>query len=98
MYSYIIEGNQLVELTSKNRDKYIGKTVKLRFAAMCESKEYICNKCAGNLFARLGVENVGVACYAIMSKIKLVSMKAFHDASLKTTHMKDYGYKKIFGL
>ena len=75
MYSYIIEGNQLIELTSKNKDKYIGKTVKLRFAAMCECKEYICNKCAGNLFARLGVENVGVACYAIMSKIKLVSMK-----------------------
>ena len=98
MYSYIIEGNNLVELTSKNRDKYIGKTVKLRFAAMCECKEYICNKCAGNLFARLGVKNVGVACYAIMSKIKLISMKAFHDSSLKTSHMKDYGYKKIFGL
>lgn len=98
MYSYIIEGNNLVELTSKNRDKYIGKTVKLRFASMCESKEYICNKCAGNLFARLGIENVGVACYAIMSKIKLISMKAFHDSTISTVHMGDYGYKKIFGL
>ena len=104
MYSYIIEGNNLIELTSKNKDKYIGKTVKLRFAAMCESRDYICNKCAGNLFYRLGItnrldiENVGVACYAIMSKIKLVSMKAFHDSSIKITHMGDYGYKKIFGL
>lgn len=98
MYSYIIEGNQLIELTSKVKDKYIGKTVKLRFAGMCESKDYICNKCAGNLFARLGIENVGVASYAMMSKIKLISMKAFHDSSLKTSHMGDYGYKKIFGL
>lgn len=98
MYSYIMEGNQLIELTSKVMDKYIGKTVKLRYAGFCEEEKYICNKCAGNLFNRIGMENVGVATYAIMSKIKLVSMKAFHDSTLKTSKMADYGYKKIFGL
>lgn len=98
MYSYIIEGNSLVELTSKNKDKYLGKKVKLRYSGLCESKEYICNKCAGNLYARLGIENVGIASYAIMSKIKLMSMKAFHDSTIKTFKMSDYGYKKIFGL
>lgn len=75
MYSYIIEGNKLIELTSKVKDKYIGKTVKLRYAGFCEEPKYICNKCAGNLFARLGMENIGVASYAMMSKIKLKSMK-----------------------
>lgn len=98
IYSYMIEGKNLVELTSKNKDKYIGKVVKFRYASLCECKDYLCNKCVGNLFARIGVENIGVASYAMMSKIKLISMKAFHDSVIRTTNMKNYGYDKIFNL
>lgn len=61
MYSYAIVGNKLVEITSENRDQFIGKKVKLRFSSMCEAKNGICNACAGNLFYRLGIKNVGVA-------------------------------------
>ena len=98
MYSYVVQGNSLIEITSKNKDQFIGKTVKLRYSGFCESKEYICNKCAGNLFARLGVENVGISSYSLMSRIKVISMKAFHDSTVKTIKMSDYGYQKIFGL
>ena len=97
MYSYIIEGSRLVELTSDNRDSYIGKKVKLRYSGLCESEKGICNKCAGNLFTRLGIKNVGVASYVIPAKIKLKSMKNFHDSTVKTFDMEEYGYDKIFG-
>ena len=81
MYSYIKEGNKLVELTSENMDKYIGKTVKFRFSSLCEYKNGVkCNKCAGNAWYRLGKTNIGAATPKIPSTLKNVSMKAFHDS------------------
>lgn len=87
MYSYAIEGNKLVEITSKNRDQFIGKKVKLRYSSLCEAKEGCCNACAGNLFYRLGIRNVGAATPQIPSKLKLLSMKLFHDDQLNFTEM-----------
>lgn len=88
MYCYVIEDNgSLVEITSQNKNKFIGKTVKLRFSSMCESKNGICNKCAGNLFYRLGIRNVGASTPQIPSKLKVLSMKLFHDDQLNFTEM-----------
>lgn len=84
MYCYIIEGARLVELTSKNMDQYKGKTVKMRFSSLCKSKTGFCNHCAGNLPYRTGVENIGMALAAIPAKLKLLSMKSFHDSNVKT--------------
>lgn len=99
MYSYIVEGNKLVEITSDNMDSLIGKTVKLRFSGLCESKDGICNACAGHLFNLLGLNEVGVASYILPSKIKVRSMKAFHDATVKTIDIvKEYGLDKMFNL
>lgn len=97
MYSYIVEGDKLIELTSDNIDKYLDKTVKMRFSSLCESKNGVCNKCAGNLFYRHGITNVGVATPVIPSKLKLFSMKAFHDSTVQTIEMdpmKAFGIKK----
>ena len=87
MYNYIISGSSLVELTSKNRDKYLNKKVKLRFSSMCESKEYICSKCAGNLWYRLGIKNIGLLTAQVASKLKNISMKSFHDSVVTTAEM-----------
>ena len=97
MYSYIVEGGKLVELTSKNRDKYVGKTVRMRYSSLCENKKGICKTCAGTLFNRLDVTNVGVACYAICSSLKVKNMKSFHDSTVKVYKMGNYGYDRIFG-
>ena len=94
MYSYIIEGSKLVELTSENKSKYIGKKVKLRFSALCESKTGICNKCMGNLYYRLGTKtNIGTALTQIPSVQKNISMKAFHDS---TQSLYEMDLEKIF--
>ena len=87
MYCYIIEGDKLVELTSDNKDKYIGKTVKLRFSSLCEAKEGICSKCAGNLWYRLGFTNVGVMTPQIPSRIKNLNMKSFHNSQVNLVEM-----------
>lgn len=84
IYSYIVENGKLIELTSKNMDKYKGKTVKMRFSSLCKSKTGFCNHCAGNLFYRIGgFENIGVALALIPSILKNTSMKAFHDSTVK---------------
>lgn len=96
MYSYIIEGNSLVELTSDNRDKYINKKVKIRFASLCEYKEHdrICNICAGNLFYRAGYNNIGVSIPQVGSALKKKSLKAFHNS---TVQLHEINIMKAFG-
>lgn len=89
MYCYVINNDgSLTEITSENKDKFIGKRVKLRFSSMCESKNgTICNKCAGNLFYRLGIKNIGASTPQIPSRLKVLSMKLFHDDQLNFTEM-----------
>lgn len=88
MYSYIIDGSKLVELTSDNKDKYLGKKLKIRYSAFCESKTGICNKCMGNLYYRLGEKvNVGTSLTQIPSTQKNISMKAFHDSTQQLFEM-----------
>lgn len=98
MYSYIVDGNNTVELTSQNKNKYLNKTVKIRFSALCEAKDgHFCNKCAGNLFYRLGIENVGAATPQVPSKVKVLLMKKFHDSVINFAEMdveKAFGFKK----
>ena len=65
---------------------------------MCEAKDgIICNACAGNLFHKLGITNVGAAMPQIASKLKLIAMKAFHDSQVVMTKMdpdKAFGFDK----
>ena len=86
MYSYIVEGSKLVRLDSTNMDKYKGKTVKMRFSSLCRS-ERICNKCAGDLYYLLGVENIGTATPQLASAVKNIFMSSFHDSVEKFTQM-----------
>lgn len=103
MYSYIQEGSKLVELTRKNKDKYLNKTVKMRFSSMCEGKEHICNKCMGNMPYRLytdsvnekSITNIGCATPQLASRIKVINMKAFHESLVTFNEMDPM---KAFGI
>ena len=98
MYSNIIEGSRLVNLTPSIADKYKGKKVKFRFSGLCECETGICEACAGALFKKLGLKHVGVVSYVLMSSLKNKAMKSFHNSQVTSANMKDFGYKKIFGL
>ena len=85
MYSFFIKPNgDLEEITSDNMSKLIGKTVNMRYSSLCErSKDGgICEKCAGTLFRRAGIENAGLTSMVMMSSVKNKAMKAFHDSTL----------------
>jgi hypothetical protein len=43
----------------------------------------ICNKCAGELFYKLGIENIGLTTTKVSSTLMNKSLKKFHDVSLK---------------
>ena len=94
IYSYIVQGSSLIELTSQNASKYYGKKIKLRFAALCKN-EMTCNACAGNLYYKLGIKNVGLTLMQVPSAFKNKAMKAFHDSTVQTTEMDPM---KAFGL
>lgn len=95
MYNNIVTQNgSLIELNSQNMDKYIGKTVKMRFANLCRH-EKICNACAGNMFYKLGLSNVGLIMMQIPSAFKNKAMKAFHDSTIGVVEM---DAMKAFGL
>lgn len=79
MYNYIVDGKNIVELTSKNVNKYINTTVKFRYSSMCEmGKAKLCHKCAGNFFHRLGFNRPGLILNRLPSAVKNNSMKSFH--------------------
>ena len=90
MYSYIVEGSKLIRLDSTNKSKYEGKTVKMRYSSLCHGvgkNHAFCNKCIGDFFYIIGMENVGIASAQIQSTLKNIAMKAFHDGTLKYTTM-----------
>lgn len=96
MYSYILNNSgKLEELTSENISKYLNKKIKVRYAGFCKSKTGICNCCAGNFFLRRGNRNIGLAVAQIPTRLKLISMKSFHDSTVKTSKIDPM---KAFGL
>jgi len=81
-YRYIVEkGNKLVKLDKKTMPKYIGSLVKMRTPMHCES-EQMCNMCYGHLPYILGLKNIGLTFNAVGEKLKNLSMKSFHDATI----------------
>ena len=97
MYSFIVDGKDLVELTTETLPKYLNKTVKFRFSSLCEWHEHgkICNACIGNLFYRLGVENIGTIAPQVASTVKNRQMKGFHNSTVK---LHEIDVNKAFGI
>lgn len=83
MYCFYKNGNSYTEITTDNKDKLIGKTVMIRYAGFCKAKNgCICEKCAGTLYNRIGIENIGLGAMIMASSIKLSAMSAFHNSTL----------------
>ena len=82
LYRYIVEGGKLVLLNRSNIDRYIGKLVHMRSPLYCTSAKK-CNMCYGDKPYMVGIRNVGLTFGLIGSKFINLSMKAFHDSSIK---------------
>ena len=86
---YIMVNNRTTLLTSSNIDEYVGKTVSLRSPMYCRNPKY-CSKCTGELYHKLGIENVGLIANVIGTSMTTLSMKAFHNATVK---LKEINYE-----
>ena len=87
MYSYIFDNSgNTVLLNSKNIKNFIGKEIKWRNPMFCQSKKY-CEHCYGRLPYILGMKNVGLQYNGCAEKLKNLSLKAFHDMTVKLTSL-----------
>ena len=84
IYRYVIEGQRLVLLTSENIKSYVDKTVKIRSPLYCLNDK-LCSKCAGELFYKLGIENLGLTANKVGTTLLQLSLKASHDSTIKVT-------------
>lgn len=83
LYRYVLENNgKLTLLTEDNIDNYVDKEIRLRSPMFCKS-DHICSKCAGELFYKMGVKNVGLLNDTMAGVLMNAAMKKFHDATVK---------------
>ena len=81
---YVVTGDirNPILLTEENIDQFVDKTIRLRSPMFCKG-EHICNKCAGELFYKMGVKNAGLLNNTMAGVLMNASMKKFHDATVK---------------
>jgi hypothetical protein len=83
---YILEGGKLTLLSEKNISSYLDKEVKMRSPMLCKS-EQICSKCAGEMFYKMNMRNAGLLSTTLSGNLMNMSMKKFHDTSIKFSKM-----------
>lgn len=88
---FIKEGGKLIELTHQNIGSYIGKTVQMRSIMYCNN-DHICSKCAGSLFSKLGIKNIGTVVSNMSGSLLNLSLKSFHSSavSFDKINIEDY--------
>jgi hypothetical protein len=83
---FVIDNGKLVELTEENMAKYVGKKVKMRSPMYCLYPEgKLCNKCAGEMFYRQGITNVGLTTSSLGNHYLNLLMKSFHESVVRLT-------------
>ena len=81
-YRYIVDHGKLILLDSENLKKYDGQIVQMRTPMYCKSK-HICNKCAGELYYKLGIKNIGLTLARLSNSVMNACLKKSHDVTVK---------------
>lgn len=76
-------------ITKDNMNKFVGKKIVLRSPMTCESKHGICYACIGEIFAKLGMESIGLEAIVISSTFLTLSMKNMHGTKVSTHDIDD---------
>lgn len=82
LFCNMMEGRTLVPLTPENKDKYVGKTVKMRVATDCTA-DNPCAKCMGTRYYRLGIKNMGLTVSKMSGVFLNGKMKGSHDTTVR---------------
>lgn len=84
LYRYALINGKEIQLTSEILTKYIGKVLRIRTPLYCKGKPSVCNKCAGDFFYIMNIQNVGLTSSIPMNSSLNKSMKKMHDLTIKT--------------
>ena len=82
MYRYVLTTNGLISIEEENKEKFIGKTVKMRTPMFCigvGKTKCICNKCAGNFYYKMNKRNIGLNASRVATTMTNANMKKFHE-------------------
>jgi hypothetical protein len=90
-WRWIIEKNELLLLTPDNISQFIGKTVNCRSPLYCKS-DNLCEKCAGDLYKRLGIDKVGLSLNKLTSIFLNRLLKMMHDSTVSTSSFDPFDY------
>lgn len=83
LYQYIKVGENSYELlTNANKDRFIGKQIKMRSPMFCAG-DSICHKCMGDLPRRLGINNIGLTTGRVSNTMLAKKMKLMHVGKVK---------------
>lgn len=80
LYRYIKNGKNKTLTTLDNIDSFVGKTVDL-YSPQCCKHDAICAKCAGQVYHKLGITNVGLVATIITQSLLNFKLKSKHDLS-----------------
>lgn len=81
LYRYVLDGKNLVLVDNDNFSKFVNKTVKMRSPMFCIGDK-ICSKCAGTMFYKLGIRNIGLTTSKMGTTLVNLGMKNFHDTTV----------------
>lgn len=81
-YRYMKSGNKKVLLTEDVISNYVGRAIDIYDPIYC-CGDFVCNKCAGDLYYKLGIKNIGTTASRIGSTVLNKKLKKMHDSSLK---------------
>lgn len=82
LYRYMVEKGKNILLDTKNIDKYVGKKIRLRSPMYCKGDK-LCSICAGTLFYKIGIKNIGLTTIKMATSLLNLSMKNFHDTTIR---------------
>lgn len=86
---------KLVELTDGNIGNYVGKQVKMRSPMFCLGDK-ICSKCAGTLYYKLGISNIGLLTSNMGGALLNKSLKKSHSVGISFSLLNTADYIKEF--
>lgn len=87
LYRFVLDGGKLIMLDEQNISKYVGREIKLRSPMYCVGKK-LCRTCAGLMYEKLQIDNIGLTAARVSSTLLNLSMKKFHDTSAKVAQIK----------
>jgi hypothetical protein len=82
LYRYILVGGKETMLDEANIDRFVGKEVEMRSPLYCKSDE-ICNKCAGELYHKIGIKNAGLLASTMSGSLMNLALKKTHDQTIR---------------